>query len=225
MGGSNRELRRRMPRPLRIRTPDLVRHVFARGNGKMTIFLDDGDYRQFVYLLGQVTQDAHIHCWNYCLMPNHFHATLQPTRPNLSEALRRLNGVYGLWWNKKHGRVGHVFQGRFKDQIVEQEAYALTLSRYVVKNPVRARLVKHAEDWAWSSYRATAGNGGAPDFLQVGMTLELFGGGDTQSKRDRFIKFVTASEESAAVDRFRSGERIVGSKQFRDRILGSTDEK
>lgn len=191
----------------------------------MTIFLDDGDYRHFVYLLGQVTQDAAIHCWNYCLMPNHFHATLQPTRPNLSEALRRLNGVYGLWWNKKHGRVGHVFQGRFKDQIVEQEAYALTLSRYVVRNPVRARLVKHAEDWAWSSYRATAGTGAPPEFLQVGMTLELFGGGDAQSKRDRFVRFVTASEEDdAAVDRFRSSERIVGSKQFRDLVLATIGE-
>ena len=90
-------------------------------------------------------------------MPNHYHATLQPSQPNLSEALRRLNSVYARWWNERHQRVGHVFQGRFKDQIVDRDSYLLTLSRYVVMNPVRAGLVERPEDWRWSSYRATAG--------------------------------------------------------------------
>jgi REP element-mobilizing transposase RayT len=66
----------------------------ARGNGRMSIFLDDTDYRQFVHLLGDVVEDLEIQCWNYCVMPNHFHATLCPTLPNLSEALRRINGRY-----------------------------------------------------------------------------------------------------------------------------------
>jgi hypothetical protein len=86
----------------------------SRGNGRMHIFHDDEDYRRFVYLLGDVVEEFDIECWNYCLMPNHYHATLRPTQANLSNAIRRLNSVYGQWWNRRHGRVGHVFQGRFR---------------------------------------------------------------------------------------------------------------
>ena len=164
-----------MPRHLRIQEPDLIRHVMARGNGKMRIFLDDTDNRRFLYLLGEVLADFSIRCWNYCLMPNHYHLTIQPTRPNLSEAIGRLNGGYGLWWNRRHGQVGHVFQGRFKDQVVDREEYLVTLSRYVVMNPVRAGLVQRPEDWRWSSYRATVGLCSAPAFLDTTATLDLFG--------------------------------------------------
>ena len=129
----------------------------SRGNGRMGIFLDDADYRQFVHLLGEAVERFDIRCWNYCVMPNHYHATLQPTRTNLSEAIRCLNSGYAQWWNRRHGRVGHVFQGRYKDQVVDRETYLLTLSRYVVMNPVRAGLVERPGDWPWSSYRATVG--------------------------------------------------------------------
>ena len=112
-----------MSRALRIQAPDLIRHVMSRGNGRMCIFLDEADYRQFVYILGDVVETFGLECWNYCLMPNHYHATLRPSRPNLSEAIRRLNSVYALWWNKRHQRVGHVFQGRFKAQVVDREGY------------------------------------------------------------------------------------------------------
>ena len=125
----------------------------SRGNGRMHIFLDADDYQQFIYFLSDVVEEFAMQCWNYCLMPNHYHATLQPSRADLSEAIRRLNGVYAQWWNRRHGRVGHVFQGRYKDQIVQREGYLLTLSRYVVMNPVRAQLVVHPGDWRWSSDR------------------------------------------------------------------------
>jgi REP element-mobilizing transposase RayT len=187
----------------------------------MSIFLDDVDYRQFVHLLGVVTLENGIRCWNYCVMPNHYHATLQPTQPNLSVALRRLHGVYGLWWNKRHNRVGHVFQGRFKDQIVDHESYALTLCRYVVLNPVRGGLVKHPGDWPWSSYRATSGRCTPPAFLSAA-TLGLFGDGDLATLQERFSRFVAGSEDdSAATDRIRSHDRILGDRAFRDRIISS----
>lgn len=73
-------------------------------------------------------------CWNYCLMPSHYQATFRPSLPNLSEAMRRLNSVYAQWWNQRHERVSHVFQGRFKDQIVQREVYLLVLCRYVALN-------------------------------------------------------------------------------------------
>jgi putative transposase len=185
----------------------------------MTIFLDDTDYRQFTHILGEVVHDSAIRCWNYCLMPNHYHLTLQPTKPNLSVAIRRLNGAYGLWWNKRHSRVGHVFQGRFKDQIVDHDTYALTLSRYVVMNPVRAGLVEAPGDWLWSSYRATTGMCAAPAFLSASSTLELFGQDTDAVLRERFIRFVIGStEDRDAVERLRSQDRILGGRAFRDRV-------
>ena len=91
----------------------------ARGNGQMTIFTDRDDYQRFLNLLRNVVEEYAMECWNYCLMPNHYHATLRPTLPNISAAVQQLNGRYGQWWNRRHGRVGHAFQGRLKVQIVQ----------------------------------------------------------------------------------------------------------
>jgi putative transposase len=191
----------------------------ARGNGKMCIFLDDGDYREFVYLLSDVLEDFKVECWNFCAMPNHFHATLQPSQPNLSTAIARLNSRYAQWWNRRHQRVGHVFQGRFKDQIVDHEKYLMSLSRYVVQNPVRAKLVNRPEDWAWSSYRATAGLDPTPSFLAATLTLRMFGEGQIAQQQARFVDAMAVSaSDAAAFDRIRSKERILGSREFKDRI-------
>jgi REP element-mobilizing transposase RayT len=208
-----------MARARRLQTPDLIRHVMARGNGRMAIFLDDGDHREFVYLLGEAVEQFTLHCWNYCMMPNHYHITLQPTRANLSEAIRQLNSRYGQWWNKRHEKVGHVFQGRFKDQIVDKDGYLLALSRYVVMNPVRARLVQRPEDWLWSSYRATIGACEVPSFLATSKTLNLFGVGTELELQERYTRFVTAcTEDPAIVDRFRSNQHIIGTQAFKQQI-------
>lgn len=187
----------------------------------MRIFLDDTDYRKFIYVLSEVVEECEIECLNYCAMPNHYHATLKPTRPNLSAAMRRINSVYAQWWNKRHDRVGHVFQGRFKDQIIGANEYLLTLSRYVVLNPVRARLVEHPKDWAWSSYRATIGQIPCPSFVAVGSTLRLFDD-DVANGRSRFMQFVTAeSDDENLVERIRSNDRILGSAAFKAGLKAS----
>ncbi|HET9370248.1 MAG TPA: transposase, partial [Vicinamibacterales bacterium] len=182
----------------------------------MPIFLDDADFVRFLRILGDVLESSQITCWNYCLMPNHYHATLQPSQANLSQALRRVNSEYALWWNRRQGRVGHVFQGRFKDQVVDQDQYLLALSRYVVMNPVRANLVQKPEDWRWSSYRATVGLSSAPSFLNNSTTLRLFGDGSESELRASFARWVSANvDDWTAVDRIRSNERILGSQDFK----------
>ena len=207
-----------MARSVRIQAPELIRHVISRGNARQTVFLDDRDYRQFIHLLGDVVTECKIECWNYCVMPNHYHATLQPTLPNLSEAVRRLNSAYAQWWNKRHDRVGHVFQGRFKDQIVDREEYLLTLTRYVVMNPVRARLVQTPDAWRWSSYRATIGMCHPPPFLATTRTLSLFGNAEASVLQSRFGVFVGATPDETEVDRIQSNERILGGKEFKARV-------
>jgi REP element-mobilizing transposase RayT len=187
----------------------------SRGNGKMRIFLDDVDYRHFIHVLGDSLETHAIECWNFCVMPNHYHATLKPTRPNLSKAIQYVNSEYAKWWNRRHERVGHVFQGRFKNQIVDHTQYLLTLSRYVERNPVRAGLVERPEEWPWSSYRAMVGVVSCPSFLVMLPTLCMFGE-EEDTRRAGFVRFVnTAPDDDAMVDRIRSNERILGSTAFK----------
>ena len=207
-----------MARKQRIQTPGLIRHVMARGNGRMQIFLDDVDYRKFEYLLGDILEEFQIKCWNYCVMPNHYHATLCPTLPNLSDALRRLNGVYAQWWNWRHSRVGHVFQGRFKDQIVQEQTYLLALCRYVAMNPVRANLVEQPDKWPWSSYAGLVGLRPAAAFVDIDLTLRHFGEGDTRILRTRFADFVTMNTDQGTDARIRSNERILGDRSFKNAL-------
>jgi REP element-mobilizing transposase RayT len=189
----------------------------------MQIFLDDVDYREFGYLLGDVVEECEVECWNYCLMPNHYHVTLKPTRPNLSQVIRRLNSTYGQWWNRRHRRVGHVFQGRFKDQIVEHSFYLVTLSRYIVLNPVRAGLVERPEEWSWSSYRASAGLCPRPSFLAGLATQDAFGD-DEGSCQARFVHLVSSgSDDDTLVDRIRSNDRILGTSAFKTWVKASRD--
>lgn len=101
------------------------------------------------------------------LMSNHYHVVVETVEGNLSKGMRQLNGVYTQAFNRRHRRVGHVFQGRYKGILVDKDSYLLELSRYVVLNPVRAGMVKDVADWPWSSYRAMLGLAPAPACLQV----------------------------------------------------------
>jgi putative transposase len=185
----------------------------------MCIFLDDGDYRQFVYLLGEVCEKFALECWSYCLMPNHYHTALRPEKPNISEALQHLNSEYGKWWNRRHGKVGHTFQGRFKAQIVQHERYLLALLRYIALNPVRAGLVDRPEDWRWGSYPALAGLVSAPPFLYESSLLVAFGEADIAVARERFRRLVLGEHPAPELeDRIRSNERILGSGDFKKEV-------
>ena len=146
-----------MSRPLRIEFSGALYHVTARGNRRESIFLDDGDQARFLDVLGEVCRHFNWQLHAYCLMTNHYHLLIETPDGNLSKGMRQLNGVYTQRFNRTHGRVGHVFQGRFKGILVQKESYLLELARYIVLNPVRAGMVPFAQDWPWSSYRATVG--------------------------------------------------------------------
>ena len=146
-----------MSRPLRIEYAGALYHVTARGDNKADIYLDDGDREQFLVTLEEVCRRFNWVLHTYCLMDNHYHLLIETPESNLSLGMRQLNGVYTQRFNRKHGRVGHVFQGRFKSILVQKESYLLELARYIVLNPVRARMVRSAKNWPWSSYQATIG--------------------------------------------------------------------
>jgi REP element-mobilizing transposase RayT len=191
----------------------------------MRIFTDEGDYRQFVHLLGDICGVFAIECWSYCIMPNHYHAALRPTRPNISEAMRHLNSRYAQWWNGRHGTVGHAFQGRFKDQIVQHEAYLFALLRYIARNPVRAGLVDCPSQWRWSSYGAFAGTESAAPFLSVSTVLAAFGEADPSQLQERYVRHVLLdpSDDKAFEDRIHSQERILGDAAFKQLVTLQAD--
>lgn len=181
----------------------------------MKIFLDDTEFEWFKGLLAEVVEKFAIECWNYCLMPNHYHLTLRPTLSNLSEGMKQLNEDYARWWNKRHQHVGHVFQGPFKAQLVQEDKYGLTLCRYIALNPVRAGLTVRPEDWAWSSYAAIVGLRPRPDFLTAGPNLRLLGDGDEQRLQARFAEYVLAGTSNGGLtDDIRSKQAILGDRAF-----------
>jgi REP element-mobilizing transposase RayT len=129
-------------RPLRIQAPGLTYHVTSRGVRRATIFCDALDRQRFLALLADVVDRYALRCHAYCEMTNHYHLAITTTDANLSRAVQQLNGDYAQWWNWRHERVGHVFQGRFNAQVVQDEAYLWTVCRYIVLNPVRAGMVR-----------------------------------------------------------------------------------
>ncbi|MDQ6959345.1 MAG: transposase, partial [Mariprofundaceae bacterium] len=106
----------------------------------------------FLDTLSDVIAQMRWKCYGYCLMDNHYHLIIETPEANLSRGMRQLNGVFTQNSNRRHGRCGHLFQGRFKSIVVAADVYLLELSRYVVLNPVRAGMVADPADWLWSSY-------------------------------------------------------------------------
>jgi putative transposase len=131
-----------MARPLRVEFPGAVYHVTSRGNARQGIFLDKDDRESFLGVLSSVATRFKWVCHAYCLMETHYHLQIETLEGNLSRGMRQLNGVYTQVFNRRHKRVGRLFQGRYKGILVEKEAHLLELCRYVVLNPVGAGLVR-----------------------------------------------------------------------------------
>jgi putative transposase len=148
-------------------------------------------------------------------MDNHYHLMIETPQPNLSRAARQLNGVYTQRFNRRHGRVGHLFQGRFKAILVERDSYLLQLCRYVVLNPVRARMVHRVQDYPWSSYRATAGIEAAAPFLTTDWILSQFNRQKTRS-REKYRRFVAEGASSPWPEL--RGQVLLGKDRFVERL-------
>lgn len=162
-----------MSRPLRIEFPGAVYHLTSRGDRREDIYADDADRAVFLNVLEQACRRFDASVLAYCLMTNHYHLVLCTRRANLSLLMRHLNGVYTQAFNRRHLKVGHLFQGRFKGILVDSDAYLMSLCRYVELNPVRANMVQSVADWPWSSFRAHVGQACSPPWLDD-KTLQAF---------------------------------------------------
>ena len=213
-----------MVRPLRIEYPGAVYHVTARGNARMPVFEDDRDRAGFLDLIEEAVERFDWRCHAYCLMGNHYHLLVETVGGDLSSGMRHINGVYTQRFNRGHGRVGHLFQGRFKSIMVDRDAYLLELCRYVVLNPVRAGMVERPEEYGWSSYGATAGVSPRPAFLSVDWILSQFSD-EKDAARKRYVEFVLSGIGGDRVWEKLESQCILGGKGFLEQIGPALKDK
>jgi len=202
-----------MSRPIRIEFTNALYHVTARGDRREDIFEDDQDRQMFLSTLAQVVTQFNWICHAWCLMDNHYHLLVQTPDGNLSKGMRQLNGVYTQASNRRHRRVGHLFQGRFKAILVDSDVYLLELTRYVVLNPVRAGMAKKPSDWPWSSYRASVGLMPPAPWLAVDGLLAQFAKRRSLAQQ-RYAQFVAEGIKAASPWSNLKGQVFLGDDQF-----------
>jgi putative transposase len=207
-----------MARLVRAVFPGLPHHVTQRGNGRQQTFFDDSDYALYCGLLREHCAAANVAVWAWCLMPNHVHLILVPSdRDGLRRALSRVHRIYAGHIHERLRRTGHFWQGRFGCVAMDEE-HLHAAFRYVALNPVRAGLVKRAQDWRWSSARA-----------QLGLGHDAIT--DVAATRERvpdFAALLGAAEEEEVTTRLRRAESVgrpIGSAEFIARLESSYDRR
>lgn len=207
-----------MPRHPRIQYPGALYHITSRGSEKGLVFLDDKDRACFLAILSTVVGACEWRCYSYCLMGNHYHLLIETPKANLSKGMHRLNGVYALRFCGRHERVGHVFQRRFHDVIVDKEEYLMAVARYIVLNPVRAGICTDPADYRWSSYLDIMGKRDPADFLDVAFILSLFSQ-PGRSPREGYNDFVLSGMGSEIGPQLHRCN-ILGGEEFKARVRG-----
>src|SRR6056297_1256533 len=182
-----------MPRQKRVLSPTQVYHVMVRGNSGRDIFLDNDDRQKLLQIIINKKRENQFILYAYCLMDNHFHLVLKECDDNISHIMKRINITYVAYFNKKYQLNGHLFQDRFKSEIVENDAYFLALVRYVHNNPIKAGLVTFPKDYQWSSYSSYA-TAKQKKSVNTEDILKIFSK-DLLQARSQFIEFSQLKEE------------------------------
>jgi putative transposase len=149
-------------------------HVTTRGNARAVVFHEPHDYEVFLKMVAKAVDRFEWLLHSFVVLPNHFHLLVETPQPNLGDGMMVLNGSYARRYNAKFDRVGHVFQTPYRCKPVRTDAHFVEAVRYIANNPVQARLCERAEDWPWSSFRATTGLSAVPPFLQTERVLAQF---------------------------------------------------
>ena len=206
-----------MARPLRIEYPGAIYHITSRGNARERIYLKDEDYNRFLDCLCLVVKRFNWILHAYCLMSNHYHLLIETHEGNLSRGMRQLNGTYTQQFNRRHNRVGHILQGRYKAILVDKDNYLLALCRYIVLNPVKAGMVKGPREWQWSSYKETAGYGKGISCLTKDWILLQFGRERGKAEM-RYREFMREGIKAESPWKEVRGQLYLGDEKFLDKI-------
>jgi REP element-mobilizing transposase RayT len=206
-----------MSRPWRIEYEGALYHLLSRGNERSNIFMDEKDRSSFLDAVGEMSERFDIDVFAYVLMDNHYHLLVRTRRANLKKAMQWFGTTYTQRFNRRHVRSGHLFQGRYKSIIIQNDVYLLQLSCYIHRNPLRAGIVKRLAGYRWSSYNVYAYGRKVPKWLSTGLILSQFVGVQDchRSYREKVQKY--GSEEKRLFEDLQHG-LILGSQQFVEKI-------
>lgn len=170
-----------MTRPYRLQGEHCLYHIMSRGDDRKKIYIKSSDYGKFMDYVVKAKERYQFYLYAYCLMSNHFHLLLETRLANISKIMHFIKGSYTTYYNIRHRRYGHLFQGRFKSIIIDKDSYFLELSRYIHLNPVRAGIVKDPLKYVWSSYRGYMGK--KDDYIDIDQVRRYVGMGHRRYRR------------------------------------------
>ena len=212
-----------MARPLRVQFEGAIYHVMARGNGRQLLFHADDDYQRMSAGLEQTIDRTGWEVFSFVWMPNHIHLFFRTPQPNLSKGMQYLLSGYANWYAKRHQQPGHLFQGRFKGELIENDQYFWNVSRYLHLNPTRGKrpLVEHPRDWPWSSYRGYARKADRLDWICYDQVQQAWQGEMGGSQPEvAYRKFVESGLSQPPSSPFAAAQEgwLLGSQAFVERV-------
>ena len=202
-----------MPRCAREKIGNGIYHICTRGNNKQDIFLDDKDREEYLNRLKHYKEKYKMHIYAYCLMTNHVHILVYDNDQDISKFMQGLNLSYAIYFNRRHGRIGHLFQERFTSVLVKSNAQLLYTSRYIHLNPVKANMVEEVSMHKWSSYHAYFEGTDDLDIVKLDFLFSIISS-DREESRKSYVEYVNAegiiedSEEIAITIERKESENI-----------------
>ncbi len=202
-----------MSRPVRIEFPGATYHVTSKSRLKQVIFIDDDDRGSFLNMLENVVQRFGWLIHSFVLLSDHYELVVEVPESNLSKGMRQLNGVYTQHFNRRHGREGPIFHGRFKSVLFEKKSYLLPICRHVVTGPHRLPVPENYALYKWSSYRALAGQARKPSFLHPDEVLKSFAKREKDSQR-KYREYIKQGLDADSPMSARKNQVLLGSPRF-----------
>ena len=180
-------------------------HVITRGNAQQIIFEDDQDYGYYLKLIREYASENNITICAYCLMTNHVHLLIHYEDKNVATFMHKVGISYSNYFNKKYDRTGHVFQGRYKSEIIDNEQYFLTVNRYILQNPVKAGLSKNV-DYKWNSYDISAIQN---SFVDTSLLIDILGG------YDNYVRFMGKENDDVCME----GYSVIRNDEWAEEVM------
>lgn len=208
-----------MARRPRIEYPGVFFHIIVRGNNRENVFRDHSDYVRYLQKFSFFCREGDITLYAYCLMPNHIHLLLEMGEVSLSKVLQRFHTWYTQYFNRRYGRVGHLFQGRYKAIVCDKDAYLLELVRYIHLNPVRAGLVDSPEEYPWSSHRVYLSIDRS-EVIDPSFVLKQFSDRLSAARRSYKTFVMEGSRQGRRDDLYKvSDQRVLGDEEFHKEVF------
>ena len=209
-----------MARRPRLLAPGVLYHVIVRGNHRQKTFLTPSDYQTYLERLGRYRNRWGVTVYAYCVMPNHVHLLVESGSQPLSRFMQGLQQSYTQYFNRKHRKVGHLFQGRYKAIVCDKDQYLLSLVRYIHLNPIRANMVKKTDEYPYSGHRHYL-EGRASEVLEAGPVLDMLGG------RAEYRRFVQEGLKDGHREEYYRVEdqRFLGAEEFAQKLKRKSNEE